>query len=113
MPQGSKQKMSHKNVHKALGRSQLRKTDTGALERNSSTRTRPVGQPHTVRHGAPKQMMPQGIKRKMDHSNVHKANDKRKMGHPNVHKAPGWSQFIKIDMGALEQNGPNRTHPVG
>ena len=35
--------MGHLNVHKAPGRSQLSKNDTGALERNGPTRTRLVG----------------------------------------------------------------------
>ena len=50
MPQGSKWKMGRPNMHKAPGRSQLSKTDTGALERNELNRTRPVGRPHMVRH---------------------------------------------------------------
>ena len=32
MPQGSKQKTGRSNMYKALGQSQLSKTDTGALE---------------------------------------------------------------------------------
>ena len=146
MSQGSKQKMGCLNVHKGLGRSQLSKTDTGTLERNSSTRpectrsidltrcdtacpterchkgenskwatqtcTRDPGghnlakliwalsnemaQPdlnvpgRATSHGAPERTMPQGIK--------------WKMGHPNVHKEPGWTQLSKTDTGALEQN---------
>ena len=38
MPQGSKWKMGHLNMHKAPRRSQLSKADTGALERNNMTR---------------------------------------------------------------------------
>ena len=37
MPKGSKQKMGHSNVHKALVQSELSKTDTGTLERNGLT----------------------------------------------------------------------------
>ena len=48
--QGSKWKIGCPNVHKAPEQSQISKTDTGALERNGSTRTRPVGRPHMVRH---------------------------------------------------------------
>ena len=89
MSQGIKQKMGHRNMHKAPGHSQLRKTDTGALERNVLTRTRPVRRPHTVRHGVPERLtMPQGRK--------------YKMGCANVHKAPGWSQLTKTDTGTLE-----------
>ena len=40
--------MSHPNVYKAPGQSQLRKTDTSTLEQNGPTRTRPVGRPHTA-----------------------------------------------------------------
>ena len=88
MPQGGKWKTGHPNVHKALEWSQLSKTDTGALERNGPTRTRPVGRPHTARHNVPDRTMPQGIK--------------WQTGHPNVHKAPRWSQLRKTDTGALE-----------
>ena len=37
MPQARKRKMGRLNVHKAPGRSQLRKIHTFALERNDST----------------------------------------------------------------------------
>ena len=90
--------MGHPNMHKGLELSQLRKTDMGALERNSSTRTRPVGQPHTARHDAPNRTMPQ--------------ERKYQMGHLNMHKAPGWSQLCKTKMGALKRNDltqPERT----
>ena len=42
MPQGSKQKMGHLNMHKAPEWSQLSKTDTGTLEQNGPTRMHPV-----------------------------------------------------------------------
>ena len=92
--------MGRLNLHKAPGRSQLSKTDMGTLERNGPTRTRPVGQPHTTRHDAlDRTNMPQGRK--------------KKMRRPKVHKAPRWSQLSKIDIGALEQNGPTQTRLVG
>ena len=49
MPQGGKWKTGCSKVQKAPRLSQLSmKTDTGALERNGSTRTCPVGQPRTA-----------------------------------------------------------------
>ena len=67
MPQGSKWKTGHLNMHKALRWSQLRKTDTGTLEQNGPTRTHLVGRPHTVQHDAPDRMnMPQGSKQQTD-----------------------------------------------
>ena len=101
MPQGRKWKTGHLNMHKALGRSQLSKTDTGALKRNGSTKTRLVGRrPHTARHDAPDRT-------NMTHERKHK------MGHPNVHKALEQSQLSKTDTGTLEKNGPNRMRLVG
>ena len=35
------------------------------------------------------------------------------MGRLNVHKEPGWSQITKTNTGALQQNDPTRTGPVG
>ena len=84
--------MGRLNMHKALGQSQLSKIDTGALEQNDTTRTRPIGRPHTVQHGTPDRTMPQGRKWKTSHL--------------NVHKAPRQSQLSKIDTGTLELNGP-------
>ena len=39
-------------MHKALGRSQLHKTDTSALEQNGPNRMGLVKRPRTVRHSA-------------------------------------------------------------
>ena len=71
--------MDHLNMHKAPGWSQLSKTDTGALKRNSH---------HKAQHDAPDQTMPHGTK--------------WKTGRPNLPKAPVWSQLRKTDTGALE-----------
>ena len=98
MPQGSKQQMGWQNVHKAPGQSQLNKTDTGGLERNDPTQTRPVGRPHMVQHGVLDRTMPQGIK--------------WKMGRLNMHKAPRRSQLSKTDTGALKRNDP-ASHSYG
>ena len=55
--------MGYPNVNTALGWShELRKTDTGTLERNGPNRTRPVGRPHTARQGTPDRTIPQGRK---------------------------------------------------
>ena len=75
MPQGSKWKMGHPNMHKGPGWSQLSKADTGALKQNNLTRTCPIGPLHMARHNAPDRMMPQGRK--------------WKTGFPKVHKVPG------------------------
>ena len=83
MPQGRKRQMGRPNVHKASRQSQLSETDTGTLKQNGSNRTRPVGRPHTARHHTLDRTMPQGRK--------------RQMGHSNVHKALVWSQLIKTD----------------
>ena len=84
--------MGHLNMHKPLGKSQLSKSDMGALERNNLTRPRLVRRPHTARHGMPDRTMPQGRK--------------QKIGHPNVNKAPRRSQLSKTDTSALDRNGP-------
>ena len=100
MPQGSKQKMGQTSVHKAPGRSQLSKTDTGSLERNSPTGTRPIGRrPHTARHDAPERTsMPQG--------------SKQQTSRPNVHKAPQRLELSKTNTGTLERNGPTQMRPI-
>ena len=53
-------------------------------------------------------MIPQGIKWKTSHPNVHKENGKWQTGRSNVHKAPEQSQLSKTDTGALERNGSTR-----
>ena len=81
--------MGYLNVQREPEQSQLSKTNTGALERNRQTRTRPIERPHSMaRHSAPDRAMPQGRK--------------WKTGLLNVHKARGWSQLSKTDTGALE-----------
>ena len=53
--QGSNQKMVSKNVHRALVCSQLRKFDTGALNRNDLTRMILGRCPQTTQHSVPDQ----------------------------------------------------------
>ena len=50
MPQGRKWKTGRSNVHKAPEQSQLSKTDTGALERNSQTRLERARSGDLTRH---------------------------------------------------------------
>ena len=95
MAQERKRQKGRPNVHKAPGRSQLSKNDTGALARNGPTRPERTPSHETARperapsHGPPDRMMAQ--------------ERKWKKGHPNVHKALERSQLSKNDTGTPEE----------